>query len=159
MWRKARCAAVGRQAARVSGLAMVLTVVASANALAAGKAVNIATPFDIQPPGPSVAVDSGGNAVIAWANDKDLGGAPDLVQYRVLPAGGSACAHSGSIAAADSAGHVDAVRVLADGGTLVLLADVFGASGNRFRRPISPSRSGSPPTMAPAGRSRRAASR
>ncbi len=129
MWRKARCAAVGRQAARVSGLAMVLTVVASANALAAGKAVNIATPFDIQPPGPSVAVDSGGNAVIAWANDKDLGGAPDLVQYCVLPAGGSACAHSGSIAAAGSAVHIDAVRVLADGGTLVLLADVFGASG------------------------------
>jgi hypothetical protein len=110
---------------------MVLALVASANALAAGKAVSIATPFDIQPPGPSVAVDSGGNAVIAWANDKDLAGAPDLVQYCVLPAGGSACAHSGSIAAADSAGHIDAVRVLDDGGTLVILADVFGAAGNQ----------------------------
>jgi hypothetical protein len=48
----------------------------------------------------------------------------------VVPAGGSACAHSGSLAAADSAAHIDAVRVLEDGGTLVLLADVFGAAGN-----------------------------
>jgi hypothetical protein len=111
------------------GLAAVVAVVFCANALAAGKALNIATPFDIQPPGPSVAVDSGGNAIIAWANDKDLAGAPDLVQYCVVPAGGSTCAHSGSLEAAGGAVHVDAVRVLADGGTLVLLADAFGASG------------------------------
>jgi hypothetical protein len=112
------------------GLAAILAVALCASALAAGKAVNIATPFDIQPPGPSVTVDSGGNAIIAWANDKDLAGAPDLVQYCVVPAGGTTCAHSGSLTAADSAGHIDAVRVLDDGGTLVLLADVFGAAGN-----------------------------
>lgn len=110
--------------------AVVVGLVFAHGAVAAGPAVNIATPFDIQPPGPSVAVDSGGNAIIAWANDKDLAGAPDLVQYCVLPAGGTACAHSGSIPAADSADHIDAVRVLADGGTLVLLADVYGAAGN-----------------------------
>jgi hypothetical protein len=111
-------------------LAVATTLMFWSGAMAAGPPVNIATPFDIQPPGPSVAVDSGGNAIIAWANDKDLAGAPDLVQYCVLPAGGTTCAHSGSIAAADSAGHVDAVRVLDDGGTLVLLADVYGAAGN-----------------------------
>lgn len=130
MWRELRGATVRGRAVRMCGLAVVLTLALSASALAAGKAVNIATPFDIQPPGPSVAVDSAGNAIIAWANDKDLAGAPDLVQYCVLPVGATTCAHSGSIAAADSAGHIDAVRVLADGGTLVLLADVFGAAGN-----------------------------
>lgn len=131
MWRELRRTVVARRAGLTCGLAAVLAMALCANALAVGKAVNIATPFDIQPPGPSVAVDSGGNAIIAWANDKDLAGAPDLVQYCVLPAGGSTCAHSGSIAAADSAGHIDAVRVLDDGGTLVLLADVFGAAGNQ----------------------------
>jgi hypothetical protein len=109
---------------------MVLALVVPASALAAGKAVSIATPFDIQPPSPSVAVDSAGNAVIAWANDKDLAGAPDLVQYCVLPVGASTCTHSGSLAAADSAAYVDAARVLDDGSTLVILADVFGAAGN-----------------------------
>lgn len=130
MWRELRCAAVWRRAYLSCGLAAILAVALCATALAAGKPVNIATPFDIQPPGPSVAVDSGGNAIIAWANDKDLAGAPDLVQYCVVPAGGSTCAHSGSLTAADSAGHIDAVRVLDDSGTLVLLADVFGAAGN-----------------------------
>jgi hypothetical protein len=110
-------------------LAFATMLMCSSGAVAAGPAVNIATPFDIQPPGPSVAVDSGGNAIVAWANDKDLAGAPDLVQYCVLPVGGTTCAYSGSIPAADSAGHVDAVRVLDDGGTLVLLADVYGAAG------------------------------
>jgi hypothetical protein len=130
MWRKSRRAAVSRRGRRISGLAVVLALAVPASALAAGKAVNIATPFDIQPSSPSVAVDPAGNAVIAWANDKDLAGAPDLVQYCVLPVGASTCAHSGSLQAADSAGHVDAVRVLADGSTLVILADVFGAAGD-----------------------------
>ncbi|HEX3975857.1 MAG TPA: hypothetical protein VHW96_06305 [Solirubrobacteraceae bacterium] len=130
MWRELGRTAVGRRVCLCSGLTAILAMALCASALGAGKAINIATPFDIWPPGPSVAVDSAGNAIIAWANDKDLAGAPDLVQYCVVPAGGSACAHSGSLTAADSAGHVDAVRVLDDGGTLVLLADVFGAAGN-----------------------------
>ncbi len=130
MWRELRCAAIWRRACLTCGLAAMLGLALCASALAAGKAVNIATPFDIQPYGPSVAVDSGGDAIIAWANQKDLAGAPDLVQYCVVPAGGSTCAHSGSLTAADSAGHVDGVRVLDDSGTLVILADVFGAAGN-----------------------------
>jgi hypothetical protein len=130
MWRELTSTAVWRRVCLSGGLAALAALALCGSALAAGKALNIATPFDIQPPGPSVAVDSAGNAIIAWANDKDLGGAPDLVQYCVVPASGTTCAHSGSLAAADSAGHIDAVRVLDDGGTLVLLADVFGAAGN-----------------------------
>ncbi len=130
MGREPRHAAALRRVCLIGGLATILAAVLCGSALAAGKALNIATPFDIQPPGPSVAVDSDGNAIIAWANDRDLAGAPDLVQYCVVPASGTTCAHSGSLPAADSAGHVDAVRVLDDGGTLVLLADVFGAAGN-----------------------------
>jgi hypothetical protein len=110
-------------------LAVVLAVSVSANALAAGKAVNIGSPLDIQPPGPSVAVDSSGDAVIGWANDKDVGGAPDLVQYCVLPVGATTCSHSGTLATAGSTNHVDAVRVIADGSTLVIVADVYGVSG------------------------------
>jgi hypothetical protein len=130
MGREPRHAAALRRVCLICGLAAILAVALCASALAAGKAVNIATPFDIQPPSPSVAVDSGGNAIIAWANDRDLAGAPDLVQYCVLPFDATACSHSGSLPTADSAGHVDAVRVLADGGTVVILADVFGAAGN-----------------------------
>jgi hypothetical protein len=130
MWRELRRSAVCRRARLCCGLAAILAVALCANALAAGKAVNIATPFDIQPPGPSVAVDSAGNAIIAWANDKDLAGAPDLVQYCVLPVNATACSQSGNLMTADAAGHVDGVRVLDDSGTLVILADVFGAAGD-----------------------------
>ena len=130
MGREPRHAAALRRVCLICGLAAILAAALCASTLAAGKAINIATPFDIQPPGPSVAVDSAGNAIIAWANDKDLAGAPDLVQYCVLPPSATTCAHSGSLTAADSAGHVDAVRVIDDSGTLVLLADVFGAAGN-----------------------------
>ncbi|HTU95754.1 MAG TPA: hypothetical protein VMF14_07925 [Solirubrobacteraceae bacterium] len=129
MWRKPRRTAVGGPVWRICGLAVVLALTLSASALAAGKAVNIASPLDIQPPGPSVAVDSTGNAIIGWANDKDVGGAPDLVQYCVLPVGATTCSHSGTLATAGSTNHVDAVRVLSDGSTLVILADVFGVSG------------------------------
>jgi hypothetical protein len=130
MGREPRHTAALQRVCLICGLAAILAVAFCASALAAGKAVNIATPLDIQPPGPSVAVDSAGNAIIAWANDSEVAGAPDLVQYCVLPLNATACAHSGSIAAADSASHVDAVRVLDDSGTLVILADVYGAAGD-----------------------------
>jgi hypothetical protein len=122
--------AVRRRVCQTCVLAAILVLAVCASALGAGKAVNIATPFDIQPPGPSVAVDPAGNALVTWANDKDLAGAPDLVQYCVLPVNATACTHSGNLATADSAGHVDGVKALSDGTTLVILADVFGAAGN-----------------------------
>jgi hypothetical protein len=130
MWRELMGTAVWRRVCLGGVLAALAAMALCGSALAAGKALNIATPFDIQPPGPSVAVDSGGNAIIAWANDKDLAGAPDLVQYCVVPAGATACSQSGNLATADSAGHVDGVKVLSDGNTLVILADVFGAAGD-----------------------------
>ncbi len=129
MSRESRRVGAGRRVWHICGLALVLVLAVSANALAAGKAINIATPFDIQPPGPSVAVDSAGNAVIAWANDKDLAGAPDLVQYCVVPVDATTCSHSGTLATAGATNHVDAVRVISDGSTLVILADVFGVAG------------------------------
>ena len=129
MWRKPLRASAVRRAWRISRLAVALALALPASALAAGKAVHIASPLDIQPPSPSVAVDSAGSAIIAWANDKDVGGAPDLVQYCVLPVGAAACSHSGTLDTAGSANHVDAVRVLSDGSTLIILADVFGAAG------------------------------
>jgi hypothetical protein len=113
-----------------AGLTAIVALALCSTALAAGKPVNIATPFDIIPPGPSVAVDNAGNAVIAWANDKDLAGAPDLAQYCVMPPQATSCLHSGSLTAADSANHIDGVKVLSVGNTLVILADVFGAAGN-----------------------------
>jgi hypothetical protein len=130
MWREHRHTAVYRRVCLSLGLAAILVMALCAGALAANKPVNIATPFDIVPPGPSVAVDAAGDAVIGWSNDKDLAGGPDLVQYCVVPVGATACSHSGSLPTADSAGHVDGVKVLADGGTLVILADVFGAAGD-----------------------------
>jgi len=96
--------------------------------LAAGKVVNVGTPFSSGPP--SIAVDSSGNAFIAWANTKDLAGADNFVQYCVLPVGATACAHSGNLIPADAAKFIDGVHVLSDGGTLVVLADVFGTAGS-----------------------------
>ena len=88
-------------------------------------AVNAGTPLSNQPP--SVAVDSAGNATVAWA---DTAGATPFVQYCVIAPGGKACSHSGNLALADGALGLDGVNVLADGGTTVILADVFGTQGS-----------------------------
>jgi hypothetical protein len=72
----------------------------------------------------SVAVGSGGSAVAAWA----AAGPPDTVHWCVLPAGGGACSKAGSLQPADAAQYVHGVQVLNEGSTVVILADVFGAS-------------------------------
>jgi hypothetical protein len=127
MWRAlGRTAA--RTAARASGLAALSTLALCAGALAAGKVVTVGSPLTNQPP--SIAVDSSGNALVAWNDDKMVAGASDFVQYCVLPVGATACAHSGNLNPADSAGFIDGVHVLVDGGTMVILADVFGAAGD-----------------------------
>lgn len=110
------------------GLASALAMLLSSSALAAGNTVNVGTPFSSGPP--SVAVDGAGNAFVAWANTKDLAGALNFVQYCVLPPNATACTHSGNLQPADSAQYIDGVHVLIDGGTLVVLADVFGAAGD-----------------------------
>jgi hypothetical protein len=121
---------VGRQARMlgIGAVAVVSALVLASGAMAAGKTVNVATPFSSGPP--SVVVDGSGNAVIAWANTKDLNGAFNFVQYCVLPLGQTTCSHSGSLAPADSAQFIDGVHVLSVGNTLVLLADVFGTAGD-----------------------------
>ncbi|MGZ4177738.1 MAG: hypothetical protein ACXVRW_09600 [Solirubrobacteraceae bacterium] len=127
MWRELGRTAC-RTLARTCGLAAIATVALCASALAAGKVVTVGSPLSSQPP--SVAVDSSGDALIAWNDDKGVAGAPNFVQYCVLPLGATACSHSGNLNPADSAGFIDGVHVLVDGSTMVILADVFGAAGD-----------------------------
>ncbi len=109
-------------------LAVATTLVLTTSALAAGKPVNIGTPYESGQP--AVAVDSAGDAIVAWANTKDLAGANNFVQYCVLPVGATACSQSGNLMPADSAQYIDGVQVLDEGSTLVILADVYGTAGN-----------------------------
>ncbi len=117
-----------RRACLVAGLALSLVLAFAAGASASGPTVNVGTPYEIG--GLSVAVNNAGDAVLAWANTKDLPPVTtDIVQYCVLPVGAVGCSQSGNLIPADSASHVDHVQVLNEGSTLVVLADVYGASG------------------------------
>ncbi len=134
MWRqrtRSRATRIGsfplQRALLTSGFAGAMAVVLTTSALAAGKPVNVGTPFESGQP--AIAVDSAGEAVIAWANTKDLAGANNFVQYCVLPVGAVACAHSGNLTPGDSAQYIDGVQVIAEGSTFVILADVFGTAG------------------------------
>jgi hypothetical protein len=109
-------------------LAAATALVLTTSALAAGKPVNIGTPYESGQP--AVAVDTAGDAVVAWANTKDLAGANNFVQYCVVPVGATACSRSGNLAPADGAQYIDGVQVLDEGSTLVILADVYGTAGN-----------------------------
>ena len=117
-----------RRACLTCGLAAIVALVLCTSAMAAGKVVTVGSPLTNNPP--SVAVSSTGDALIAWNDDKGVAGAPNFVQYCVLPAGATACSHSGNLDPGDSAGFIDGVHVLVDGGTMIILADVFGAAGN-----------------------------
>ena len=128
MWRgfgrrhsAARAALAG---ALIAGMALAV----APGAFAAGNLVTVGSPLSGEPP--SVAVASNGDALIAWNDSKDVGGATNFVQYCVLPVGATACSHSGNLIPADSAQYIDGVHVLSDGGTMIILADVFGAAGN-----------------------------
>jgi hypothetical protein len=127
MWREFGRTVVLRRACLLSGLTAIAALALCVSALAAGKTVTAGSPLTNNPP--SVAVASNGDAVIAWNDDKGVAGAPNFVQYCVLPAGATACSHSGNLNPADGAGFIDGVHVLADGGTMIILADVFGAQG------------------------------
>ena len=118
-----------RAAAWLLGVAVALAFPSAA--LAAGKPVNVGTPFENGPP--AIAVNNAGDALIAWANTKDLAGANNFVQYCVLPVGATACAQSGNLIPADGAQAIDGVQVLNEGSTLVILADVYGTAGNSAR--------------------------
>ena len=121
---------VGRRLVLCCALTGALVFVLAADALAlSGKPINAGTPLQSGPP--AVAVDSAGTAYVAWANTKDLPpNTTDVVQYCVLPPAATACAHSGTLTPADGASNIDGVQVLADGSTIVILADIYGAQGN-----------------------------
>jgi hypothetical protein len=119
----------------VGVLTSALVLVCAATALAAGPPVNIGTPFESG--APAVAVDAAGNAYIAYANTKDL--APtttNVVQYCVLAVNATGCSQSGTLTPADGASSIDGVQVLVDGKTVVILADVFGASSANGANPL-----------------------
>jgi hypothetical protein len=109
-------------------LTAAFVLMSAGSALAAGKAVKIGTPFESGQP--SVAVDSAGDSVIAWANTKDLAGATDFVQYCVIPVNGTGCSRSGSLTPADGGSHIDGVQTLVEGNTIVILADVYGTASS-----------------------------
>jgi len=117
-----------RRACLTSGLAACAALALCTSAMGAGTVVTAGSPLTNNPP--SVAVSSSGDALIAWNDDKGIAGAPNFVQYCVVPVGATACSHSGNLNPADGAGFIDGVHVLVDGGTMVILADTFGAQGN-----------------------------
>jgi hypothetical protein len=127
MSREFGCRRAVARAALVGVLTAGLALAVTSGALAAGKVVTAGSPLTNNPP--SVAVSSTGDALIAWDNDKGVNGAANFVQFCVVPVGATACSHSGELNPADGAGFIDGVHVLVDGGTMVILADVFGAQG------------------------------
>ena len=124
MWRKrARIVYSPLHRTLLTGaLAAATALIFTMSALAAGKPVNVGTPYESGQP--AVAVDTAGDAVIAWANTKDLSGANNFVQYCVVPVGATGCSQSGNLTPADSAQYIDGVQVLDEGSTLLILADV-----------------------------------
>lgn len=128
MWRKRQAKSACARTLVVGAVTGALALATAAGALGAGKVVTVGTPLSNQPP--SIAVAGDGSALIAYNDDKRMAGAPNFVQYCVVPVGATACSHSGNLNPADSAGFIDGVHVLVDGGTMIVLADVFGATGN-----------------------------
>jgi hypothetical protein len=123
---RASVRATAHSALIVGALTAVVLLVSATSALAvSGTTLKIGTPYESGPP--SVSVDPGGTAYIAWANEKDLAGANDFVEYCVLPAGTTGCTHSGSLLPVIEDAHVDGVQVLVDGSTVVVLANVNGS--------------------------------
>jgi hypothetical protein len=110
-------------------LATAVLLASASSALAvSGTPVNIGTPFSEEPP--AVAVDAAGNAIVAWANTRDLPPTTtNVVQYCVLPVGATGCSRTQTLVPAGGAEYIDKVQVLVDGSTIVLLADVYGAKG------------------------------
>jgi len=110
-----------RGACLAGGLTLSLMLAFAANAFALGPAVNIG---NLQFGGPpAVAVDSAGNAQIAWADEV----LPYTIHTCTLPVGATACSQTHVITPAGTE-YIDGVKLLVDGSTIVLLADVYGHS-------------------------------
>lgn len=125
-----RAAAALRRLTLAGALAAAAALIPVTGAAAlSGSQVKVGEPLGVE--SPAVAVDSSGTAYVAWANTEDLAGETNKVEYCVLPAGATACSHTGTLKPADSAQYVDRVQVLVDGSTVVVLADVYGAAGGK----------------------------
>ena len=115
-----------RRAFLAGGLTLGLMLAFAANALAlSGTPIKIAEPIRFG--SPSVAVDSAGTAYIAWAHE--VVGGEELVEYCVLPAGATGCAHSGNLPVAgnkEKRAHIERVQALVDGATVIVLANLYG---------------------------------
>jgi hypothetical protein len=115
-----------RRVCLAGGLTLSLTLAFAASAWAvSGTPIKIAEPIRFG--SPSVAVDSAGTAYIAWAHE--VVGGEELVEYCVLPAGATGCAHSGNLTVAgnkEQDDHIERVQVLIDGTTVIVLANLYG---------------------------------
>jgi hypothetical protein len=129
---RGRTVALKLAVALLGTLWLSLSLSLCAGALASsGTALDVATPDAVR--NVDVAVDDGGEAVVVWADDKDLGGSGDVVQYCVMPTGASACRYAGSLTpAGGGAPHVYEAQVLVEKGTIVVLADVVGAVSRQY---------------------------
>lgn len=126
-----------RPALRRTALLGALTV-AAALAFAASALAVSGTPIKLAQPqrdgAPSVAVDSGGTAYIAWDNERNLAGAQELVEYCVLPPGASACSHTGQLKLESGPGSIfGRVQVLIDGSTVLLFAGNLSVKGSEYK--------------------------
>jgi hypothetical protein len=119
-------------AALLSALTAIATLAFAASALAvSGTPIKLAQPQRYGPP--SVAVDSSGTAYIAWDNERNLGGAQELVEYCVLPLGASACSHTGQLQLESGPGIIFGhVKVLLDGSTVLLFAGELAVKGSEY---------------------------
>lgn len=110
----------------LGAITAALILVSASGAAAVSPPVTAGTPLSNQPS--SVAVDSAGDAIVAW-NNNNPANSGNFVQYCVIPSGGKACSHTGNLIPADGPVAIDGVNVVADGGVIVILADVYGTHG------------------------------
>jgi len=76
------------------GAISLLATATSAFAVS-GTALKVAEPVRFG--NPAVAVDATGTAYVAWSNETDLGEKGNTIEYCALPAGATACIHSGTL--------------------------------------------------------------
>src|ERR1017187_3774819 len=117
-----------RRVLLLAGMTISLLLALAAGARALSPAVNTG---DLQFGGPpAVAVESSGTAQIAWANEN---GTHYTIDTCTLPVGATACSQTHVLTPAGGGEpRIDAVKLLVDGSTIVLLADVYGVGSEEY---------------------------